>query len=109
MSEKTTVVRAVVLDEDMTIGAGQLCESLGLDLSELVACVQEGFVEPFGDSPDTWSFPGPALKRLHTLLRLRRGLNIDLAGAVLAVELLEDITHLRERVHALEELLRGTS
>ncbi len=98
-------ITATVLDEDMTLTVAQLCESLGLELDELIGYVQEGLVEPRGISPQTWSFPGPALKRLHTALRLRRELEIDLAGTILAVELLEEIEHLRARVHALELLL----
>lgn len=108
MPDKSVIITATVLDEDMTLTVAQLCESLGLELDELIGYVQEGLVEPRGVSPQTWSFPGPALKRLRTALRLRRELDIDLAGTILAVELLEEIEHLRARVHTLEQRLGET-
>ncbi|MHB8348498.1 MAG: chaperone modulator CbpM [Acidiferrobacterales bacterium] len=104
MPDKTVTVTATVLDEDTVLSVTQLCESLGLELDDLVAYVQEGLVEPRGGSPQAWSFPGPALKRLRTALRLRRELEIDLAGTILAVELLEEIERLRTRLRALELL-----
>ncbi len=105
MQDKTVTVTATVLDEDTMISVTQLCEALGLELDDLVVYVQEGLVEPRGAVPQAWSFPGPALKRLRTALRLRRELEIDLAGTILAVELLEEIERLRTRLRALELLL----
>jgi len=78
-------------------------------LDELVLFVQEGLVEPLGGSPESWRFPGPALKRLRTAVRLQRELDIDLPGAILAVDLLEELHHLRTRVRALERVLGETA
>ena len=108
MPDETAVVTATILDETVTLSVGQLCEALGLGIDDLMACVQEGLVEPRGISPQTWSFTGPALSRLHKALRLKRDLEIDISGAILAVELLEEAERLRARVRALEQLL-GTA
>ena len=103
--DKTVTITATVLDEDVMLSVEQLCASLGLEPDDLIAYVQEGLVEPRGAGPQTWRFPGPALKRLHTALRLRRELEIDFSGTILAVDLLEEIERLRARVRALEQLL----
>ena len=105
MPDKTATITATVLDEDVMLSVEQLCVSLGLEPDELIAYVQEGLVEPQGTGPQTWRFPGPALKRLHTALRLRQELEIDFSGTILAVDLLEEIERLRARVRALEQLL----
>ncbi len=105
MPDQATAVTATVLDDNVTFSLAQLCELLGLDRDDLVACVQEGLVEPRGIQPQTWSFPGQALKRLHQALRLKQDLEIDLGGAILAVELLEEAERLRMRIRTLEMLL----
>lgn len=106
MAGNLTIVTATVLDEDMTLTVTQLCESLGLEKDQLVSFVEEGLVEPLGSNPENWQFPGPALKRLRIAARLQRDLEIDLPGAILAVDLLEELQRLRARVRALESALR---
>ncbi|MHB8455101.1 MAG: chaperone modulator CbpM [Acidiferrobacterales bacterium] len=108
MADNLTVFTATVLDQEATLTVTELCQSLGLELDELSVFVQEGLVEPHGGSPESWRFPGSAFKRLRTATRLRRDLGIDLAGAILAVDLLEEIERLRTHVRALERLLGET-
>ncbi len=104
VADSLTVFTATLLDQEATLTVTELCQSLGLELDEISVFVQEGLVEPHGSSPESWRFPGSALKRLRTATRLRRDLGIDLAGAILAVDLLEEIERLRTHVRALEHL-----
>jgi chaperone modulatory protein CbpM len=41
-------------------------------------------------------------------VRLRRDLNLNLAGTALALDLLDELEHLRERLRALEHQLGQT-
>ncbi len=49
-----------------------------------------------------WRFPGVSVRRVRTVVRLQRDLGVNVAGAALAIELLDEINALRARLEALE-------
>ncbi len=102
MTDQIPVV-GTLLDDQITFSFAELCRCCGLQSSELIAIVEEGLLHPQGGGlPEHWHFPAPALRRLRTILRLHRELEIDLPGAALALTLLEELQELRARIRALE-------
>jgi chaperone modulatory protein CbpM len=83
-----------LLDESIELSLTELCSSCGLAEQVVVEIVEEGIVEPRG-SRDDWRFTGLALARIQRVLRLQREFEVNLAGAALALELLEEIARLR--------------
>ena len=53
--------------------------------------VQEGVLEPVGGSREQWRFGVSSIRRVRTAVRLQRDLGVNLAGAALALELLDRI------------------
>lgn len=102
--ENDETVETVVLDERTRLSIGELCRTCGVSAEYVVTLVHEGLIEPDNDHHG-WCFSGNALRRVRRARRLQRDLELNLAGAVLAVELLEEMQHLRARVRLLEELL----
>lgn len=98
-------VRAVVLDEGLRLTLADLCRSTGLHADAVIALVEHGVVDPVGVSPGDWVFSGAALCRLMTANRLQVDLQLNVEGAALAVDLLDEVRLLRERVRALEALI----
>ncbi len=97
-----------VLDEESTVGPGELCRAARISAERLLDMVQEGLLEPLGgESPADWRFPATALPRVWVVARLQRDLQVNLAGAALALDLIEELNVLRERVRALEHQLRS--
>jgi chaperone modulatory protein CbpM len=84
----------VVLDDTLTLTLNEVCEICGLQESVVIEMVQEGVAEPIESSTDRWVFSGIAVTRLRTAYRLQRDLQINLAGAALALDLLEEIRRL---------------
>jgi chaperone modulatory protein CbpM len=101
-----TVISGVVLDEQIGVSLRELCLACGVPAESLIAMVEEGLVEPIGGSPIEWRFPASAVQRVRTALRLQEDLQLNLNGAALAVELLEELRSLRVRIHALESTLQ---
>jgi chaperone modulatory protein CbpM len=95
-----------VLNEESTVGLGELCRAACVSADLLLDMVQEGLLEPLGGrSPVDWRFPETALPRVWVAVRLQRDLQVNLAGAALALDLLEELNTLRRRVRALEHQL----
>lgn len=82
-----------------------LCEACGLHAGRLIEMVEAGVLEPQGVAPAVWRFDAAALERARIAQRLQRDLGIDLAGAALTLDLLEEVRTLRRRVRLLEHQL----
>ncbi|MBL1320937.1 MAG: MerR family transcriptional regulator [Methylophaga sp.] len=87
---------SVVIDEQ-TISIVELCHSCALPIEQVLIMVEYGIIEPleFQTSHIRWQFTGSNVIRLQTVQRLQRDLDVNLAGAALALELLDEIKMLR--------------
>ena len=95
----------IVIEDDVIITAVELCQACDLSIDQLMAMVEEGLIEPQGGAPSDWHFRATALRRVQVSKRLQRDLDINLAGAALVVDLLEEISELRHRLRAVESQL----
>lgn len=94
-----------LLDERDWIDATEVCELCRIDLTAVVELADLGLVSPRGFAPEQWQFPATALVRLITASRLMRDLGLNVSGAALAVELLEQQQRLERRLRRLERLV----
>jgi chaperone modulatory protein CbpM len=91
----------VVID-DQTISIVELCHCCGLPVEQVLIMVDYGIIEPleFQTSHIRWQFTGSSVIRLQTAQRLQRDLDVNLAGAALVLELLDEIKMLRQlKIH----------
>jgi chaperone modulatory protein CbpM len=84
-----------VLDEHIRVSLRELCGMCGVSTELIVEMVSEGIVEPEGGNPRHWQFTGVSIQRIQTAIRLQRDLKVNLAGAALALDLLEELAELR--------------
>lgn len=94
-----------LLDERDWINATEVCQLCRIDLTAVVELADLGLVSPRGYAPEQWQFPATALSRLRTASRLMRDLGLNVSGAALAVELLEEQHYLQRRLRRLERLI----
>ena len=102
MAGKQTIISGVVLADSMEYSLADLCRACSIHAEQLIELVDEGILEPRGRSQKNWRFSGVALVRARTALRLQRDLGVNLAGAALALQLLDEIDQLRNRVYGLQ-------
>lgn len=91
-----------VCDEHLELSLLELCEACELHAERLIEMVQEGVLEPRGPAPASWRFDALALERVRITVRLQRDLDINLAGAALILDLLDELQALRRRARILE-------
>lgn len=96
------IIEGRLIDGGTLFTLHELCRSSGLQTEMIVEMVDIGLLEPQGQDPSEWRFAGSALARIRSTLRLRRDLEVNLAGAALALELIDEIRRLRQRLRALE-------
>ena len=89
-----------ILEEQTQLTLADLCRACAVHDEQIIALVDAGVLEPQGREPARWAFTGDSPHRARKALRLQRDLDIDLAGAALALELLDEIASLRTRLRA---------
>jgi chaperone modulatory protein CbpM len=90
-----------ILEEQTQLTLADLCGACAVQAERIIELVDAGVLEPQGREPAHWTFTGDSLHRARKVLRLQRDLDIDLAGAALALELLDEIASLRTRLRAM--------
>lgn len=84
-----------IVDESMEITIGELCRFCAVDAELVEAMIGEGIIDPSRKRGAEWCFAMSAVKRTRVVVRLQRDLGVNLAGAALAIELLDRLERLQ--------------
>lgn len=101
-NDHTTYITGFILEDQTGLNLDDLCRACAADADRIIELVHEGVLVPAGEKPDYWRFTGVHLHRARVALRLENDLGVNLAGAALALELLDELDNLRARLHMLE-------
>lgn len=96
------ILNGLLLDDACSLTLSDLSRACAVHAEWVVALVDEGILEPTGRDATCWRFSGPSLHRARTVRHLQQDLGINLAGAALVLEMLDEIEGLRARVQLLE-------
>jgi chaperone modulatory protein CbpM len=88
-------ISAMPLDESVEFSLEEVCTVCRVAEDYVLEIVAEGIVEPVGGERATWRFSGVALARVQRVIRLQQEFEVNLPGAALALELLEEVERLR--------------
>ena len=91
-------------DVEYSLSLTEMSRCCGVETEQILVLIAEGVLDPEGPSQREWRFGSADLGRALSALRLERDLGINAAGAALAIDLLEEMQQLRERVRLLEAL-----
>ena len=94
------ILSGEILDEAAEITLVELCRSCAVQAETIEAMVELGILEPTGRHGRHWCFPGTSMKRTRITVHLQRDLGVNLAGAAVALDLLERIEELEARLRA---------
>lgn len=98
-----TILTGILVEDTAEFTLGELSRTCGMPAEWILALVEEGVIEPVDADQSHWHFRGHCLRRVRIVQRLQSDLGINLAGAALALELLEEIEVLRSRIAVLEK------
>jgi chaperone modulatory protein CbpM len=86
-----------VIGEGDLVSISDLCRSCTVEIQTIATLVSEGILEPRGNDVEHWQFSVGSLRRVKTVIHLQRDLGVNLAGAALALDLLDRIAELERR------------
>lgn len=91
-----------ILEEEVEWTQNELCQACEISVDQLAQFVEEGLIDPAGECPAEWHFHGTSLHRIRFARSVSRDLGVNTAGAALALDLLEEIERLKQRLRRLE-------
>lgn len=89
-----------ILEEQTGLTLDELCRACTAHTEFIAELVEEGVLTPAGHAPDQWRFTGIQLRHASVAVRLQRDLGVNVAGAALALQLLDELETLRARLRA---------
>lgn len=105
MSTFDRIIEGQMLDETAWLEIGEFCAYLRVERHWVVELVEAGVIEPRGTVPEAWSFPASAIGRARATARLVSDLGVNLAGAAVILDLIEERDRLERRLAEIERLL----
>lgn len=91
-----------IFEEEIELSLADLCRACQLPAERVFELVEQGVIEPIGRDPARWRFRGISVRRVRCAQRLEQDLGVNVAGAALAIDLLEELERLRARLRRLE-------
>ncbi len=98
VKQTTNILCGYIIENETRLTLRQLCDACAVRAEYIIELVDEGFIEPSGVEKSHWCFSGVSMQRVQKAKRLQQDLGINLAGVVLAVELIDEIEQLRARI-----------
>lgn len=96
------VIDGIIIEDNMEFSLGELSRICEVSAEWIISLVEEGILEPVNVTSKQWRFSGICLRRVQVAQRLQRDLGVNLAGAALALQLLEEIEILRTRIDTIK-------
>ncbi|MBA2709571.1 MAG: MerR family transcriptional regulator [Tatlockia sp.] len=89
---------ALECEEWFYLSLTEVSSSFGVSSETVLAIIDEGIITIQKDDKNQLCFTNEAMRDIRTVLRLTKDLGVNLAGAGLALELLEEINNLRSKL-----------
>ena len=97
--EQFSLLSGVIMDDTQAVSLAEICQSCSLAAEQVVTMIDYGIIEPVEPNVTItrWQFSGESLLRVKTAVRLQHDLGVNLAGAALVLELLDELKQLRHQ------------
>lgn len=102
MAKKELLIIADYSEESF-LTLEELCDVCGIPMELMNDFISHDIVKPMGQSHEEWAFDVVQLQRMKKALRLQHDFEINLAGAALVLDLLDELEQLRARAELLEK------
>jgi chaperone modulatory protein CbpM len=99
--ESVAQLTAIILDEQAQLTLAEISRACAVHAEGIVELVEEGALAPIGAEPHRWRFTGAHMRRARVAVHLQADLGVNLAGAALALQLLDEIEDRRARLRAM--------
>ena len=103
MTNGERIFEACVIDDTVSLHVDELCARLRVERQWIVELVEIGALEPCGGTESAaWAFPLTVVPRLRAISRLVADLGVNLTGAAIILELVEERRRLLQQLRSVK-------
>lgn len=103
---KTTILSGVLMNEHASISFVEVCQKCNISEVMLLEMMEHGLLGQQCMQTKQRSFDEGMLHRIQVACRLQEDLEVNLPGAVLALELMDELAQMREELSMLQHHLK---
>lgn len=100
---KKELVIVVNYAEERALTFEELCDACDISIEFIKDLIEYDIIRPRKKKSEQCLFDIAQLQRIKTVLRLQRDLEINLAGAALILDLLDEMDRLRAKVELMDK------
>ncbi len=93
-----TWIEGSIVEDEVHMSIVEISQATRAPEELIMSWVSEGVLSPAGSSPEDWRFSGDSLKRAKAAAHLSYDLELNTPGVALALDLLDEITRLRNQL-----------
>ncbi|MHB1947604.1 MAG: chaperone modulator CbpM [Gammaproteobacteria bacterium] len=93
----------VSIEEYPELTLEEICHACHVPADFIQDIIDFGIIEPHGASIASWRFDAEHLRRVRTVVHLHHDLEVNLAGAALVLDLLDELQRMRARLAVFEK------
>lgn len=103
------VKTGMLMDEHTRVSFVEVCKTCHISEDFLIELVEHGLVKMTIKNIEQQTFDYHTICRIQSAKRLQHDLDVNTAGVVLALELLDELKHVREELAILQRHVGQTS
>lgn len=96
-------ISGTLIDDDFMLSLDELCHLCHQETAWVITLIDEGILKPRGGQPSDWLFDNRDMRHARQVLHLQRDLQVNLAGAAVIIELMDELHQLRRRLNQAED------
>ncbi len=100
---KHIIISETSIETDPQLTLEELCLACGVSREFIQELIEYGVLELDDVEPESYRFDPVELRRIRTIVNLQSDLELNLPGAALVVDLMEELDEMRTRVTMLEK------
>jgi chaperone modulatory protein CbpM len=101
MTMEKQIITGIIVDDNMTISFTEVCEKYHVPQETLLEMMDHGVFQQVTKALTQMHFDRKTLSRIQSIQRLQEDLGVNIAGAILALELLDELESVRNELRIL--------
>lgn len=96
------IFKGIIVEQSASLNLEEFCQAVHLQTQVVIEMVEHQLIKPEGSAPNSWRFDNACLKRAKIAASFYRDLEVNMPGIGIALDLLERIEYLEQRLQTLE-------
>jgi chaperone modulatory protein CbpM len=105
MNKQHIIISNITVEENPELTLDELCSACGITPHFIHELIEFGALDCEDVALEIYRFQPEQLRRVRTIVHLHHDLEINIPGAALAVELMEEMERMRAKIEMLEKNL----